>query len=313
MRIDTLDLNLLRLFARLHELGSVSRAAESLGLTQPAASNALARMRQALGDPLFVATRQGMLPTPYAERLAAPVAAALRSIGAALEPRARFAPAASQREFRLGMSDIGEIYFLPALVRGLADAAPGVALSTVRNTTLDLKQALQSGQLDLAIGLLPQLKGGFHQRELFIQRYVCLFRAGHAFAGRRVTAAAYAQAEHLVVVSAGTGHHRADEALARLGLRRRVRLVVPHFVAIGHILAATDLVATVPERLAERLAGPFGLASAPVPARLPQAPIRMFWHHRVHDDDGHRWLRQWIATRFADDAGAGALRQSVPR
>jgi len=306
---DTLDLNLLRVFARLHELRRVSKVADDLGLTQPAVSNALARLRKALGDPLFVATPQGMAPTPYASQLAPTVAQSLGAIGAALAPRRRFAPAASEREFRLGMSDIGEIYFLPTLVQGLAEAAPGVTLTTVRNTAVDLKEAMQSGQVDLAIGLLPQLRGGFHQRELFIQRYVCLFRAGHALAQRRLTRAVFERAEHLVVVSAGTGHHRVDEELRRQGIERRVRLTVPHFVAIGHILASTDLVATVPERLAQRLAGPFGLLWRSHPATLPQAPIRMFWHRRAHADEGHRWLRQWIAARYAD---ADGLRQSAP-
>lgn len=305
---SALDLNLLRLFQRLSELRSVSRAAESLGLTQPAASNALARLRRALGDPLFVASPAGMLPTPRAQQLAAPVGEALALLDSAVAPSPRFAAAAAAREFRIGMSDIGEIYFLPRLMERLAAEAPGVTLSTVRSTAVDLKQALVQGQLDLAIGLLPQLRGGFHQRELFAQRYVCLFRRGHPLQPaprRRLTLEAFAAAEHLVVVAGGTGHSRVDQWIERRGIRRNVRLTVPHFVAIGHILAATDLIATVPERLAQRLAEPFGLAYAEHPVRLPEAPIRLFWHARVHDEPASRWLRRLVADTFAEAPARG--------
>ncbi len=300
---SALDLNLLLLFQRLHETKSVSRAAESLGLTQPAASNALARLRRALGDPLFVPTPAGMLPTPHALRLAGPVGKALAMLEGALAPRQRFAPAAAAREFRLGMSDIGEIYFLPLLMERLAAQAPAVTLSTVRDTAVDLKSALVQGQIDLAIGLLPQLRGGFHQRELFAQRYVCLLRREHPLLRsprRPLTIEAFAAAEHLGVVAAGTGHFKVDQMLERHGIRRNVRLTVPHFVAIGHILAVTDLIATVPERLAQRLCEPFGLAIAEHPARLPQAPIKVFWHARMHQDAGNAWLRQLIAATFAE-------------
>ncbi|MCW5635467.1 MAG: LysR family transcriptional regulator [Rubrivivax sp.] len=300
-----LDLNLLRLFQRLDETRSVSRAAEGLNLTQPAASNALARLRRALGDPLFVASPAGMLPTPRAQQMAPAVAEALALLEGALAPRQRFAPQVAAREFRVGMSDIGEIYFLPRLMERLAAAAPAVTLSTVRDTAIDLKQALAQGQIDLAIGLLPQLRGGFHQRELFVQRYVCLLRAGHPLARRRLTLEAFAAAEHLNVVAAGTGHSKVDRMLERAGVRRNVRLSVPHFVAIGHILAATDLIATVPERLAGRLVGPFGLVSLAHPARLPQAPIRVFWHARVHDDAANRWLRQLVADTFTEASPPG--------
>jgi len=306
MRVQpsALDLNLLLLFQRLHETRSVSRAAESLGLTQPAASNALARLRRALGDPLFVPTPAGMLPTPHAQQLAGPVGEALAMLQGALAPRQRFAPAATAREFRIGMSDIGEIYFLPRLMERLAAEAPGVTLSTVRDTAVDLKPALVQGQIDLAIGLLPQLRGGFHQRELFAQRYVCLLRRGHPLLQprRRLTLEAFVAAEHLGVVAAGTGHFKVDEMLERSGIRRNVRLTVPHFVAIGHILAVTDLIATVPERLAQRLAEPFGLAVAEHPVRLPQAPIKVFWHARMHHDAANGWLRQLIASTFAERA-----------
>ena len=300
MELKDIDLNLLVVMQQMFKTRSVSRVAEQLGLSQPAVSNALARLRKLLGDPLFVRTPAGMLPTPLAQQFAAPLAQALATLHAALNQRATFAPAHSERLFTIGMTDIGEIYFLPTLMDALARAAPGVALSTVRNTAVNLKEEMEAGHVDLAIGLLPQLKGGFFQRRLFSQRYVCLFRKGHALDKRRVSLREFSAAEHVVVVSPGTGHGKVDEVLERAGIRRTVRLTVPHFVAVGHILRNTDMVATVPERLAQALVEPFGLAFTGHPAAVPQIAIKVFWHAKVHKDPASQWLRTLVFETFAD-------------
>lgn len=298
MDLDGLDLNLLRVLHGLQRERSVSRVAEQLGVGQPAVSNALARLRRQLGDELFVRTPQGMQPTPRAERLAQGVGQALALLQSALAERALFTPAQATRAFCIGMTDIGEIVFLPPLLARLAELAPQATLSTVRNTAVNLAQALAEGSVDLAIGLLPQLRAGFRQRRLFNQRYVVLCRDGHPQARRLGTLAGFAAAEHLVVVSAGTGHGRVDAQLAKAGIHRRVRLTVPHFVAVGPILAGSDLVATVPQRLAERLAAPYGLRWLPHPAPLAEIGITLFWHARVHDDPANRWLRGELAGLF---------------
>lgn len=297
-----IDLNQLVVFHRLMQQRHVTRVADSLGLTQPAVSNTLARLRRRLGDELFVRTPGGMVPTPFAEQLAVSVNAAFDALRAGLSPQARFAPAQDRRSFTLGMTDIGEIVFLPALVARLARQAPGVVLNTVRNAAVNLREDMEAGRVDLAIGLLPQLSAGFHQRRLFRQRYVCLFRRGHALDGRRIGLAAFRQAEHLVVVAAGTGHGQVDEHIRRAGIERQVRLTVPHFVGVGHILQSTELVAIVPERLAQELARPFGLVLAPPPLRLPEASINLFWHARMHRSPAHQWLRGLIGELFARDA-----------
>ena len=300
MELKDVDLNLLVVMQQMFKARSVSRVAEQLGLSQPAVSNALARLRKLLGDPLFVRTPAGMLPTPFAQQFAAPLAQALATLHAALNQRAEFAPAHSERVFTIGMTDIGEIYFLPTLMDALARAAPGVAVSTVRNTAVNLKEEMEAGHVDLAIGLLPQLKSGFFQRRLFTQRYVCLFRKGHALDKRRVSLREFSAAEHVVVVSPGTGHGKVDEVLERAGIRRTVRLTVPHFVAVGHILRHTDMVATVPERLAQALVEPFGLAYSAHPATVPQIAIKVFWHAKVHKDAASQWLRTLVFETFAD-------------
>src|ERR1700752_3892196 len=260
MELNDIDLNLLVIFERLLVEGRVSRVADGLGVSQPAVSNALARLRKLLGDELFLPTPRGMQPTPFAEQLAEPVGHALGTIRGALNKRNSFDPASSERAFRIGMTDIGEIYFLPPLMEELLRVAPAVAVSTVRNHTVKLRDEMEAGHVDIALGFLPGLKAGFFQRRLFRHRYVCLFRKGHPLDKRKMSLGEFSQADHVVVVSEGTGHGKVDEQLERAGIKRKVRLTVPHFVAVGHILHSTDMVATVPERFAQRVAEPFGLS-----------------------------------------------------
>lgn len=301
MNLRDLDLNLLVVLERLLAERSVSGAAGALGLTQPAVSNALRRLRNALGDDLLVRTPRGMEPTPFARALAEPLNGALATLAGALERRDSFDPATSRRAFRIAMTDIGEIYFMPVLVRTLAEAAPGVTVSTVRGSAAALKEEMIDGSVDLAVGLLPELKAGFFQRRLFTQRYVCLMRRGHPLARRPLTVERFAAAEHVMVVSQGTGHGAVDELMQRQGIARRVRLTVPHFVAVGHIVAASDLLATVPEKLAARLVAPFGLVSQPHPVPLPPITLHLFWHSLRHREAGNRWLRQRFIDAFAED------------
>jgi DNA-binding transcriptional LysR family regulator len=298
MELQDIDLNLLVLFNQLLVERRVSKVAENLGLSQPAVSNSLARLRKLLGDELFLRTPAGMEPTPYAEQLAESVTYALGMIHSALNERSTFDPSTSDRSFTVGMTDIGEIYFLPTLLKLLREKAPAVSFSTVRNTTANLKDELEAGKVDLAIGLLPQLKGGFFQRKLFRQRYVCLFRQGHRLDKKRISLDEFVAAEHLVVVSAGTGHGKVDELLKRSGIERQVRLTVPHFVSVGHILQASDLVATVPERLAQQIVEPFRLTFVGHPAKLPEVAINVFWHAKFHKAPANQWLRTLVFDTF---------------
>ncbi len=306
MELDDIDLNQLVLLHHLMVERRVSKVAARLGLTQPAVSNSLARLRRLFGDELFVRTPSGMVPTPFAEQLAEPVGYALAMIHSGLNQQTRFDPASVKRSVTIGMTDIGEIVFLPLLVERLGREAPGVTLNTVRNTAVNLRDDMESGKVDLAIGLLPLLKAGFFQRRLFRQRYVCLFRQGHRLDKKKLSLSDYRAAEHLVVVSAGTGHGKIDELLQRAGVERTVRLTVPHFVGVGHILQRTDLVATVPERLAQRLAEPFWLTYRPHPVKLPEVAINLFWHAKVHRSPANQWLRTVVVDLFADDSVAGA-------
>lgn len=310
MELHELDLNLLVVFNELLSERRVSRAADKLGVSQPAVSNSLAKLRRLFDDELFLRTPKGMEPTPYAEQLAESVGYALAMIHSGINQRTEFEPSSAERGFTIGVTDIGEIYFLPPLLERLHRSAPRVTLSTVRNTATTLHDDLESGKVDLAIGLLPQLKAGFFQRRLFSQSYVCLLRRGHRLDKKRISLSEYSGAEHLVVVSAGTGHGKVDELLKRSGVDRTVRLTVPHYVSVGHILQASDLVATVPERLADRLVEPFGLVKVPHPAKLPEVAINVFWHAKYHREPANRWLRGALFDLFADDEPATRAKRS---
>ncbi|MDR6604204.1 DNA-binding transcriptional LysR family regulator [Achromobacter deleyi] len=300
MNLKDVDLNLLVVFNELQKHGRVSAVAQSLGISQPGVSNALARLRKLLGDELFLRTSRGMVPTPYAESLAQPIADALSALLVTLSARARFDPARSERAFVIGVNDVGETYFLPRLMRALDGAAPGVTIRTVRTTSINVKDEMERGRIDLAMGFLPGLKSGFFQRKLFSQPYVCVFRRGHPLARTGVSARQFRAAEHVAIVSEGTGHGVVDEVIEQAGIRRRLRLTVPHFMAVGPVLAATDMIAVVPRRFADCACEPFGLATAPCPVKIPESVINVFWHARSHREPANQWLRQVVVDEFAD-------------
>jgi DNA-binding transcriptional LysR family regulator len=301
MDITKLDLNLLVVFHHLLIHKRVSAIAPLLGMSQPAVSSALGRLRVHLGDELFLRTQGGMTPTPYALQLAEPVAMALEGLQQALNVRAAFDPLTSTRSFTVAMTDVGEMYFLPVLVDALSKAAPGVTVQVLSVTQASLKDDMATGRIDLAMGLLPQLQAGFFQQALFRQRYICLMRRAHPLAAKhQLTLASFTQAEHVRIVAAGTGHGRVDVALEKQKLRRQIRLTVPHYVALGDVLSHSDLIATVPERFADRTLEPFGLVKRDLPIPLADSAIHQFWHSRLHRDPGHQWLRQLTWGLFGD-------------
>ena len=305
MELARLDLNLLLVFHHLLREKRVSAVATVLGMSQPAVSSALGRLRSSLGDELFLRTQRGMEPTPYALQLAEPVATALDGLQQALNVRASFDPTTSERSFTLAMTDVGEMYFLPVLMDALAGAAQGVTLNVVAVTSASLKDDMASGRTDLALGLLPQLQAGFFQQALFRQPYVCLMREGHPLAhAEGLTLSDFAQASHVRVMAAGTGHGRIDaaisETLEQQGVQRRIRLTVPNYVALGDVLGHSDLIATVPERFAQRVTSPFALTTRALPLAVDGSAIHQFWHARLHKDPGHQWLRELVAQCFGD-------------
>jgi DNA-binding transcriptional LysR family regulator len=298
MELEKIDLNLLLVFSHLFREKRVLRVAENLGMSQPGVSNALNRMRHLLNDELFVRTSRGMEPTSYAMQIAEPISEALNQLRNTLNVRAPFDPATSTRRFTIAMTDIGEIDFLPSLMDAIGRVAPSVTINTVRNTAMHLREEMENGQVDLAVGLLPDLQTNFFKRRLTVSEYVCLFRRGHALDKRNITLDEFVAADHLVVVSAGTGHCIADEEFERRGIARNIKLRIPHFAAVGYLLHDTDLITTVPRRLVNHCTGPFDLASVPVPFELPPIPLNLFWSARYHRDPANQWLRAMMTEAF---------------
>ncbi|EON12517.1 MULTISPECIES: LysR family transcriptional regulator [Pandoraea] len=303
MDLHSVDLNLLVVFQHLYNARRVSRVAEALGVTQPAVSNSLARLRKLFNDELFIRTSRGMLPTPMAIELAAPVATALDALHGVFNRQPAFDPATSQRAFQIAMTDIGEVHFLPKLMHALGERAPGITVSTVRNTAVNLREEMAAGQVDLAVGHLPDLTAEFFQRRLFRQKYVCMFRPGHPLDKPKRTRMAredFERAEQVMVIAAGTGHGQVDDLMARAHVQRNIRLRVPHFVALADILHATDLIATVTEKFAQRSARHFGLRYVDHPLDLPEVQINLLWHARYHQEPASQWMRTLLFDLFSE-------------
>jgi len=299
VNVTDLDLNLLRAFDAVLRDGSVTAAAERLSLSQPAMSNALSRLRRILGDPLFMRTPGGMRPTPFAQQLAAPVRQALDLIYTTLQQRPGFDPRTSQRSFRLQLSDVGEIVFLPPLLERLQREAPGVRVETGHLPQDEVSDALAAGEIDLAVGFLPELSLGVVQRRLFRDRYVCLVRADHPKIGSRLTLAQFLAASHVLVSARGSAHEIVEQTLRNKGLVRRIALRVPHFTVVPMILSRTDHMVIVPEGLVRSIARLGRFKSLKPPVDIPALDVKVHWHERFDQDPGISWLRGVIVELYA--------------
>jgi DNA-binding transcriptional LysR family regulator len=297
MNVRDVDLNLLRVFEAVLRERGVTPAAAGLGLTQPAVSNALARLRGLLGDPLFVRTPKGMDATPFARELAEPVRQALALLDAALAHGTGFDPASAARAFRFYMSDLGQIEFLPPLIERVQRAAPGVRLEAVALEVEDIANALATGALDLAVGFLPGLGAPLRRRALFRDPYLCLMRADHPI--KALTKRRFLDASHALVTYRG-GHRVVEEALERAGLARRIALRLAHFTVVPMVLERTDLICTLPARVAHVFERRGKLKSLPPPVPIAVADVAVHWHERFEADQGNRWLREQIVDLFAD-------------
>jgi DNA-binding transcriptional LysR family regulator len=299
MHIHTIDLNLLRLFDAVYRARSVSRAAESLGLTQPAASHGLGRLRRLLGDALFTRAPGGVAPTPRAERLAAAVQSALGTLEEALSEPDRFEPSASRKIFRIHMSDIGEGRFLPALMARLGEVAPAVRVETLPLPPAEIAPALDSGRIDFAFGFLPGVRDT-QRAHLLKDRYIVLLREGHPFTrARRGGRAVLNALEKLEYVAVRT-HAETLRILQLLNLEDRVRLTTEHFVVLPAIVRATDLAVVMPRNIARGFAEEGGYAIVEPPFPLRDFTVSLHWSKRFEADPANSWLRQVIRALFTE-------------
>jgi len=294
MDIRNVDLNLLVALDALLAERSVSRAAVRLHLSQPAASALLARLRELFGDPLLLRSARGMLPTPRALELLGPVRQVLDEIDALIQPRAAFDAARAQHTFTLSASDYVEYALLPTLVDYLERQAPGVRLAVRPLDLQTVAKQMESGEVDLCVTGLQNAPGGLHVRPLYAERIVSVVRRNHPGVGARLTLDKFCSLEHIQVSVRGSGFSaRIDEALAALGRKRRARLAVPHFLLVPEIVARSDMISALPERLARGYAKRLRIFEPPL--AIEGFTVGEIWHERNERDPAQQWLRDVLA------------------
>ena len=308
MNPNRLDLNLLRVFDAILETRSVTTAASALSLTQSAVSNQLARLRDAFDDPLFVRTSEGMVPTPRAMAIAEPIRKSLLTIRLCLEEQLGFDPATSDRTFKIFMSDVGQMVFMPRLLERIARVAPCVNIHTVQVPQPKMRDvALESGEVDLAAGYFENFDGSFRQQLLFEESYVGMVRSGHPSIGDTLSLDAFLGTPHLVYQPIGGGHglqgSAVDHAFAAADVPRRVAMRAAHSMGVTSIVSNTDLLVIVPSRLAAACRELADVRILALPVDIPKFQIKQHWHERFHHDPGNCWLRGLVAELFQDRRG----------
>ena len=300
------DLNLLVVFDALMAEHSVSRAARRIGLSQPATSNALGRLRDLFDDRLFVRRGSEMVPTPRAEEIAGHVRAGLAHLDSALGPQRGFYPATAARELVIATADYASLVILPDLMRRIQAEAPGIDIKVIPYGPRVPFEALAHGEVDLVVGAPRNVPAGLAVGDLFEDRFTCLVRNDHPRVGRRLTLARYVELDHLLIAPLGGKRGFVDRALEAMDRRRRIALRVPDFLLAPFIVAATDLVVTLPTRVAAVLGEPLGLRRLNPPVEIPSFSYALIWDERRQDDPALAWLRDRVTEAAKRGARRGA-------
>jgi DNA-binding transcriptional LysR family regulator len=299
------DLNLLPIAFALYDELSVSRAARLLGMSQPAVSMALRRMRETFDDPLFIRVPTGIAPTPRAHdlvRLARPLVQRLHQD---LLKGVAFDPATTTRTIALALSDVGEMAFLPAVIEQFRARAPQAAIRSVAVPTAQLAHDLEKGEVDVAVGYFPSLAlKNFRHRRVRIHRFACLMRADHPLRKDKLTPGDFLAAQHIVVQAQGRSQEVLERFLERRRIRRKIALITPHFLGVPFIVARSNLIATMPYAVAKQFAALSPqLAVAIPPYEIPGFELRLHWHRRFDNEPRSRWLREQLFEVFSEDPG----------
>lgn len=293
-RLAAIDLNLLVALDALLVERNVTRAAARIGITQPAMSHALMRLRRLLGDPLFVRTPREMVPTARAEKLAIPLRRALSDIQEALRSDAAFDPSKAERTFTMSMGDFASLVILPDFAARLREVAPKVDLRVIAEE-MPWSRALDDGTADLAIAVsVHGAPSNIRTRKLFSERFVCVMRRDHPAARRPLTLDRFVNLTHALIAPGGRAWGIVDDALAERGLRRRIGLTIPHFLVAPFVIASSDFVITLPERVARRFAAAVPLRIVPTPIAIPGFSMHLAWHERLQREPAYVWLRRTL-------------------
>jgi DNA-binding transcriptional LysR family regulator len=303
-RKGSLDLNLLALFEAIHRCGNLTAAGAERGLSQPSVSRGLARLRAFYGDALFVRQQRGVQATPFADRLAEQVRTGLATLQG-VQDKPSFEPSRDARSFRVAMTDIAERYFLPELLAHLQDVAPQVQIESLVSTSTDLATGLANGQIDLAVGYLPDLPKQVRLKRLFREEFVCVARRDHPVVRGTLNRRQWLALPHLIVDPPGTPHAKTVER-ALQSQRQSVAVLarVRSFLCAPPIVAQTDALAALPSNLVRLFSATWDLQRLPPPRPIPGFDVCLAWHERYHRDPALSWLRGVFVERFGSARGA---------
>ncbi len=302
MKFSNMDLNLLRLFDAVFETHSVTLAALALNLTQPSASKQLNKLRQLLRDPLFVRTHDGMAPTARAEELSLPIRRALSTMRDAVERHGEFNPATSVRTFRVFMSDVEQMVLFPKILSTIAREAPDVAIETVQTPSARMRSTLlESGNVDLAVGVLREFDACLRSQVLFEEHYCGMVRADHPTIGGKLTLSQLLRSQHCVYQNAagyGAEESAVEKAFGNAGINRRVTVRLAHAIGLSTMTTESNLLMIIPHRLALACALSAHVEILDLPIAVPRFHIAQYWHHRYHSEPGCVWLRGVVSRLF---------------
>lgn len=301
--LSAVDLNLLKLFEALVRERSVTQAGLRLGLSQPAASRALGRLRAMLGDRLVVRGKLGLELTPRGEMLAGPVARLLDDARGLVSP-AVFDPASATGRITIAAHDHLSLLVLAGLIARFERHAPALSLH-IAQPAGDNMRLVEQGTADLALGIFDALPGSLYRRGLYSDSLVCVVRSDHPGVAGGLSLECYVTLRHVTVTISGVGESAVDVALSTLGLTRHVALRVPHFLAGAMLVADSDMILTLPSRLARRLAERLPLVLLDLPLQVAPLSPAMIWHERFHGDPAHIWVRQQLVDVVASFNAAG--------
>ena len=295
MQLQQIDMNLFLVLEAIYNERNLTRAAEQLHITQPAVSNALARLRRTMDDPLFTRTPAGMQPTPLTESIMPKVQRALSLLGGSLSEQRRFDPSTAEKTLRLSMNDMAETLLLPRLLERLQRRAPGISVESYYVPRDQLVKEMAANTLDFSLDIPLATATQLNQQRLVNDRYLCMLRADHPLADQTsLTLEQYLQLEHIHVSSRRSGPGLVDIALNKLGRRRRIKLRVQHYRVAPLVVLRTDLALTVPASLASQ----YSARLFELPFQIPQMDWHLLWHKSQHDDPANRWLREQLLDLF---------------
>ena len=301
MNFRQLDLNLLRVLVAIHRTGSVTLAGKALALSQPATSNALARLRDFFEDELFVRAPTGLKPTRLCEQLAPAVMAQLSSMESLVTGHEEFDPALSKMHWQLSLSDLGEMLFLPALAGELRKQAPDARLSNISVAANQVAAALEAREIDLAVGILQPKHRGIRTELLFSEQYVAVaaptWRPAHGRSGRTLTTRQLAEAAFVVASPTATFHGSVEQMLTRMKLQDRIVLRARHFGGLPELAMSSDLLSIVPAMYANNLRQRYDFRVWQIPD-APTYEVRMVWHSSTDKDSAHQWMRALVQRLF---------------